>query len=276
MIIPSYAKINLGLKIINKRRDGLHNIESVFLQISLHDSLTFSSSNKFSIISKGISCPTNQNNILFKVIDILKKEYDININVKVLINKNIPIGAGLGGGSSNAAAFLKYLLEVNQIKLSNEKLVKLASQIGSDVPFFLNGGFQLIKGTGDYLQPIETTVFNNKKILLIHPKFHISTKWAYSEVKKHLLTSNNKPKFSALTEKVNWNLFENDFEKFVCTTYPEILKLKKLLKNDGALYSGLSGSGSTVFGLYNDNQSFDNILSLLKDYHTNIAFPIIQ
>jgi len=276
MIIPSYAKINLGLKIINKRPDGLHNIESVFLQISLHDSLTFSSSNKFSIISKGISCPTNQNNILFKVIDILKKEYDININVKVLINKNIPIGAGLGGGSSNAAAFLKYLLEVNQIKLSNEKLVKLASQIGSDVPFFLNGGFQLIKGTGDYLQPIETTVFNNKKILLIHPKFHISTKWAYSEVKKHLLTSNNKPKFSALTEKVNWNLFENDFEKFVCTTYPEILKLKKLLKNDGALYSGLSGSGSTVFGLYNDNQSFDNILSLLKDYHTNIAFPIIQ
>lgn len=276
MIIPSYAKINLGLKIINKRSDGLHNIESVFLQISLHDSLTFSSSNKFSIISKGISCPTNQNNILFKVIDILKKEYDININVKVLINKNIPIGAGLGGGSSNAAAFLKYLLEVNQIKLSNEKLVKLASQIGSDVPFFLNGGFQLIKGTGDYLQPIETTVFNNKKILLIHPKFHISTKWAYSEVKKHLLTSNNKPKFSALTEKVNWNLFENDFEKFVCTTYPEILKLKKLLKNDGALYSGLSGSGSTVFGLYNDNQSFDNILSLLKDYHTNIAFPIIQ
>ena len=276
MIIPSYAKINLGLKIINKRPDGLHNIESVFLQISLHDSLTFSSSNKFSIISKGISCPTNQNNILFKVIDILKKEYDININVKVLINKNIPIGAGLGGGSSNAAAFLKYLLEVNQIKLSNEKLVKLASQIGSDVPFFLKGGFQLIKGTGDHLQPIETTVFNNKKILLIHPKFHISTKWAYSEVKKHLLTSNNKPKFSALTEKVNWNLFENDFEKFVCTTYPEILKLKKLLKNDGALYSGLSGSGSTVFGLYNDNQSFDNILLLLKDYHTNIAFPIIQ
>ena len=276
MIIPSYAKINLGLKIINKRPDGLHNIESVFLQISLHDSLTFSSSNKFSIISKGISCPTNQNNILFKVIDILKKEYDININFKVLINKNIPIGAGLGGGSSNAAVFLKYLLEVNQIKLSNEKLVKLASQIGSDVPFFLNGGFQLIKGTGDYLQPIETTVFNNKKILLIHPKFHISTRWAYSEVKKHLLTSNNKPKFSALTEKVNWNLFENDFEKFVCTTYPEILKLKKLLKNDGALYSGLSGSGSTVFGLYNDNQSFDNILLLLKDYHTNIAFPIIQ
>ena len=276
MIIPSYAKINLGLKIINKRPDGLHNIESVFLQISLHDSLTFSSSNKFSIISKGISCPTNQNNILFKVIDILKKEYDININVKVLINKNIPIGAGLGGGSSNAAAFLKYLLEVNQIKLSNEKLVKLASQIGSDVPFFLKGGFQLIKGIGDHLQPIETRVFNNKKILLIHPKFHISTKWAYSEVKKHLLTSNNKPKFSALTEKVNWNLFENDFEKFVCTTYPEILKLKKLLKNDGALYSGLSGSGSTVFGLYNDNQSFDNILLLLKDYHTNIAFPIIQ
>ena len=276
MIIPSYAKINLGLKIINKRPDGLHNIESFFLQISLHDSLTFSSSNKFSIISKGISCPTNQNNILFKVIDILKKEYDININFKVLINKNIPIGAGLGGGSSNAAAFLKYLLEVNQIKLSNEKLVKLASQIGSDVPFFLNGGFQLIKGTGDYLQPIETTVFNNKKILLIHPKFHISTRWAYSEVKKHLLTSNNKPKFSALTEKVNWNLFENDFEKFVCTTYPEILKLKKLLKNDGALYSGLSGSGSTVFGLYNDNQSFNDILLLLKDYHTNIAFPIIQ
>ena len=91
-----------------------------------------------------------------------------------------------------------------------------------------------------------------------------------------MLTSNNKPKFSALTEKVNWNLFENDFEKFVCTTYPEILKLKKLLKNDGALYSGLSGSGSTVFGLYNDNQSFNDILLLLKDYHTNIAFPIIQ
>ena len=276
MIIPSYAKINLGLKIINKRPDGLHNIESIFLQISLHDRLTISPSNKFSIISKGISCPTNKTNILFKVIDVLKQNYDININFKVLINKNIPIGAGLGGGSSNAAAFLKYLLEVNKIKLSNEKLHKLASKIGSDVPFFINGGSQLVHGTGNRLQQFKKTVFNNKKILLIHPKFNISTKWAYSEVKKHLLTLNNKPKFSALTEKVNWNLFENDFEKFVCKTYPEILKLKKLLKNYGALYSGLSGSGSTVFGLYNDSQSFNEILVLLKDYHTNIAFPIIH
>ena len=119
MIIPSYAKINLGLKIKNKRPDGLHNIESVFLQISLHDSLTFSSSNKFSIISKGISCPTNQNNILFKVIDILKKEYDININVKVLIKifaKLLPITL-----PTTTSYFLYLNIANNDVNISGEE-----------------------------------------------------------------------------------------------------------------------------------------------------------
>ena len=276
MIKKSYAKVNLGLKIVNQRLDGYHNINSIFIQIDLHDILQFIPSHKFKLESEGIHVPVDKANTIFTVVDILCKQYNIDIKHKIIIKKNIPIGAGLGGGSSNAAIALKTLSDLYNLELSMSDLINLAKIIGSDVPFFLQGGIKFIEGKGDVIKNINGTVLNNKKILLVFPKFSVSTPWAYSRVKKDLDTNNNRTKFPPLTENVNWKLFNNDFEKIVCTTYPEILKIKDVLYKEGALYSGLSGSGSTVFGLYNDNISLTKVQTLLSSYHTNIACPIIQ
>ena len=276
VIKKSYAKINLGLKIINKRPDDFHNIKSIFIQISLHDTLQFISNNKFEIVSKGIKTPTNHENIIYKTVSNLEKEFNIQIKHKIILDKKIPIGAGLGGGSSNAAVTLKTLNSIYDLNLNKKKLIEIANSIGSDVPFFIDGGTKYITGKGDIINKINYTALKNKKILLVFPNFNISTKWAYSQIKKHLDTTNKQTKFSPLTESVKWSLFDNDFEKIVCLTYPEILKIKDILYNEGALYSGLSGSGSTVFGIYNDTDKLNKIIKKFSQYHTNISLPILQ
>ena len=272
----SYAKVNLGLKIINQRPDKYHNIYSIFIQINLHDKLYFIPNKKFEIESQGIDTPLGEKNIIFKAVKILNEEFSINIKHKIIIDKNIPIGGGLGGGSSNAATALKVLANLYDLNISYDEYIKLANKLGSDVPFFINGGVKLIEGTGVIIKTINTPALENKKILLVFPKFNISTKWAYSQIKKHLDTTNNKTKFSPLTENVNWGVFNNDFEKIVCLTYPEILEIKDVLYKEGALYSGLSGSGSTMFGIYNDTYSLDKAISLLSEYDTKITFPKLQ
>ncbi|MBI64684.1 MAG: 4-(cytidine 5'-diphospho)-2-C-methyl-D-erythritol kinase [Candidatus Marinimicrobia bacterium] len=276
MIKKSFAKINLGLKIINQREDGYHNIKSIFIQINLNDNLHFLPSEKFNIESTGIKVSTNQSNTVFRAVKLLEKKFNINVQHKIIIDKRIPLGGGLGGGSSNAALALVTIAQLYKLNITNKDLFNLANEIGSDVPFFLYGGAKMVEGTGNIIRNINSSALINKKILLVFPKFNISTKWAYSQVKKHLHHNDNNNKFSPLTKNVKWKLFNNDFEKIVCTTYPEILKIKDILYKQGALYSGLSGSGSTMFGLYNDNISLNKVQALLSAYHTNIAFPIIQ
>ena len=275
MINKSFAKINLGLKVLNQRSDGYHNISSIFIQIDLHDTLHFIPNNKFELISKGIAVPIDNSNTVYKIVEFLSKKFNIEIKHKIIIDKSIPLGSGLGGGSSNAAIAITTLANLYNLKISKQDFIIYTKNIGSDIPFFLEGGIKHITGKGEIINSINTAVFKNKKILLVFPKFNISTKWAYSQVKKHLDSINNQTKFSPLAEIVNWKLFNNDFENIVSRTYPEILKIKDILYKGGALYSGLSGSGSTMFGLYNDTVSLDKVQSLLSEYQTNIAFPII-
>ena len=140
MIKKSYAKVNLGLKIVNQRLDGYHNINSIFIQIDFHDILQFIPSHKFKLESEGIHVPVDKANTIFTVVDILCKQYNIDIKNKIIIKKNIPIGAGLGGGSSNAAIALKTLSDLYNLELSMSDLINLAKMIGSDVPFFFTRG----------------------------------------------------------------------------------------------------------------------------------------
>ena len=275
MIKKSFAKVNLGLKVLNKRSDGYHNINSIFIQIDLHDTLHFIPNNKFQLISKGINVPTDNSNTVYKVVELLCKQFNIDIKHKIIINKNIPVGSGLGGGSSNAATAIKTLSDLYNLKISTQDFINYTKNIGSDIPFFIDGGVKHIMGKGDIINSINPKEFKNKKILLVFPEFHISTKWAYAQIKKHLHSIDNHAKFSPLADNVNWELFSNDFENIVLKTYPEILKIKDILYKEGALYSGLSGSGSTMFGLYNDTVSLDKVKFLLSEYQTNIAFPII-
>ena len=273
--LKSFAKINLGLQVLNKRSDGYHNIDSIFIQIDLHDTLQFIPSNKFELISTGIAVSVDNSNTVYKIVEFLSKKFNIDIKHKIIIDKSIPLGSGLGGGSSNAAIAITTLADLYNLKISSQDFIMYTKNIGSDIPFFLEGGIKHITGKGEIINTINPTVFKNKKILLVFPKFNISTKWAYSQVKKHLDSIDNHTKFSPLAENVNWKLFNNDFENIVSRTYPEILKIKDILYKEGALYSGLSGSGSTMFGLYNDTVSLDKVQSLLSQYQTNIAFPII-
>ena len=272
--IKSPCKVNLGLKILNQRLDGYHNILSIFIQLNLCDILEFSPAKNLSI---NFSNPdiSNKFNTVSSAVEIISSYCNVDITNNIYVKKNIPIGGGLGGGSSNAAYTMIALNKLYELNLSNAVLEKLASKIGADVPFFINGGIKEISKKGDVIKDINYAVLQNKFFVLIMPNFSISTKWAYNKVKKHLHAQRNHHKFPPLEDKVDWALFENDFEHIVCLTYPEILSIKDILYSEGALYSGLSGSGSTMFGIYNDIITAEKAVKNFKKYHTHIASPLI-
>ena len=273
LTIQSPCKINLGLKIINKRDDGYHNISSIFIALDLFDTLKFIPSDRFEIKFLNANIPLQ--NTVSEAVGLISKLYNIDVGYKILIDKKIPIGSGLGGGSSNAAQILKMLNKIYSLKLKNSSLEELGKKIGSDVPFFIRGGIKKISGTGNIIKNINSAAIQAKIFLLVFPEFSVSTKWAYQKIKKHLSSNKINPKFPPLTNKVDWTLFENDFEHIVCLAYPEILDIKSVLYKSGALYSGLSGSGSTMFGIYNDIESAQIATENLYQYQTHIASPII-
>ena len=271
----SYAKVNLGLKIINQRPDKYHNISSIFIQINLHDKLYFIPNKKFEIESQGIKSPLGEKNIVFKVAQILNKEFGINIKHKIIIDKNIPIGSGLGGGSSNAATALKVLANLYDLNISSNDYIKLANQLGSDVPFFINGGLQIAEGKGEQLSPASISL-EDYTILLVCPDFSISTKWAYSFFKNNLPKSFNGNKFRTFQNNIDWLLFENDFEEVIKTTYPEVIEIRGKLEASEALFVSLSGSGSTMFGIFDDFSKANIAQQTLKPYFCHIVQPIIR
>ena len=266
----------MGLKVINKRSDGYHNISSIFVELDLSDTITFIPSNKLKIEFLNADIPLE--NTVSQSIELISKSYNIDLNYKIIIHKNIPIGSGLGGGSSNAAHILKILNQLYSLNIQNSFLERIGSKIGSDVPFFINGGIKKISGKGNIIKDIKSDLIDmikNKVFLLVFPNFSISTKWAYQKIKKHLSSNKINPKFPPLTNKVDWTLFENDFEHIVCLAYPEILDIKSALYKSGALYSSLSGSGSTMFGIYNDIKSAQIAIKNLSEYQTYIASPMV-
>jgi 4-diphosphocytidyl-2-C-methyl-D-erythritol kinase len=150
----------------------------------------------------------------------------------------------------------------------------IALKIGSDVPFFIEGGLKFVYGRGEKIKPHMFSLIDAIYILLVFPKFSIDTSWAYKNIKKKLQYKNYSTKFPPLDSNVKWKLFENDFEDIVGSTYPEIFEIKNILYENGALYSGLSGSGSTMFGVYNDKIALKKTKQLLNHYNTLIVSPI--
>jgi len=270
--LKSYAKVNLGLKILNKRLDNFHNIKSIFIRIDLHDVIEFIPSKKFSFICSNKNIST-KNNTVVSAYNILSQKYNMENKFKIILHKHIPLESGLGGGSSNAATTLLALNKTNNLKLSTKQLINIGKEIGSDVPFFIDGGTKLVTGVGDIINNHCSPIINQLSFLLIFPKFSISTKWAYKNIKNNLHNHLDSDKFPALDEYVDWKLFDNDFEKVVGSAYPEIFEIKEVLLNNGALYSGLSGSGSTMFGIYNNKQFILETQNKLKHYNTLIVSP---
>ena len=272
--VKSNAKINLGLKVLSKRIDGFHNLQSIFIEIDLHDELIFSKSKKFKFSCNIKKIENDKNNTVIKAYNALNTSFTFKKQYHIQLTKNIPFGSGMGGGSSNAACVINTLNQLENLNLTENKLLEISEMIGSDAPFFINGKIQFIEGKGEILKPHAAPIKKKLYILLIIPKFSISTKWAFSKIKKTLDESSRGYKFPALDSNVNWKFFKNDFEEIVGSTYPEIFEIKDALNKNGALYSGLSGSGSTVFGIYNNHELASDANSQFVKYKTILAKPI--
>ena len=272
--LKSKSKVNIGLRIINKRKDGFHNIHTVFQELDFHDILTISK------LSSGCSFSSNvdwlddsSDNLCIKAYNLMNENYDIG-GISIGLNKMIPPGSGLGGGSSNAASIIKAINELYELKASYSDLEKISSQIGADVPFFIRGGVQLGEGLGTKLTQIKKKI--NGFFMLVIPDFQINTSWAYSKSKILLEKPSKAVNFKYQMEKkhVPFELFENDFESIICPSYPEIGVIKDELQAYNACYTSLSGSGSTVYAIFNDKADAKSAeLQLSKSHITFITTP---
>ena len=273
--LVSNAKLNLALSINYKRSDGYHDISSIMQEIDLHDTIDISKNNskKIHIKSKGIPVPEDSTNLCYIAADIFFSEYNIQDRVNITINKKIPVGGGLGGGSSNASTILKGLSQLFSINPKQELLHAISTKIGADVAFFNNGGLQYAQGIGDQLTPLHN-LMNGFYFLIICPQISISTPWAYGAYKKYLENKINESNFVPLSDKLDFSLWSNDFEKVVLSTYPEINEIKNMLKRTNTLFASLSGSGSTMFGVYDSLESVTIARNQFKDFQTYIALPL--
>jgi len=278
VIINSNAKVNIGLKILKERDDGYHNIVTVFQEINLFDIISISKKSKGCDFNSNATWLINdKTNLCVIAYEAMKNKFDID-GVVIDLTKNIPKGSGLGGGSSNAACIMKGIRELYSLNISDKELEEIASQIGADVPFFIRGSIQIGEGIGDRLTPLKINI--SGKYLIIIPDMEIDTSWAYSKFKNDLDSSTLPINFASLSNEKTISLdklkfFENDFESIVVPAYPEIGKIKEALHALGAGFASLSGSGSTVFGIFNDDVSLDKALSYFSPkYKTFIANPL--
>lgn len=262
MVTFPNAKINIGLYITEKRADGFHNLESCFYPVGWSDVLEILPADILSFKSTGIAIPGNpENNLCLKAYQLLKNDFDIP-PVMIHLHKIVPIGAGLGGGSADCAFTLKTLNDLFELHLTTTQLENYARKLGSDCAFFVQNQPQYCVGKGDEFLPI-TLDLSDKYIVLVNPSIHISTAEAYAGVKPQ---TNHVDLTEQLQKPVNeWKeLVSNDFEKHLLVNYPAIAAIKKSLYQYGAAYASMTGSGSTVFGIFNQEVT-------LKDKFENFS-----
>jgi 4-diphosphocytidyl-2-C-methyl-D-erythritol kinase len=251
MITFPCAKINLGLNIISKRDDGYHNLETVFFPVSgLTDILEIVESDVFSFTQTGIHVDSaTEDNLCVKAYRILEKDYGLP-PVSIYLHKVIPLGAGLGGGSSDAAFTLTSLNKIFGLDISHERLKSYAAVLGSDCAFFIDNVPSKASGRGELLEPIEIDI-SGLYLMLATPDIHVSTKEAYANVTPRIPDLSIADIIKLPVEEWKDKL-HNDFEKSIFHLHPTIAGIKEKMYEQGALYSSMSGSGASVFGLFKD------------------------
>lgn len=285
MLIKAPAKINVGLRILSKREDGFHNLETIFYPIRLFDHLeitverTKAGTNSIIIKSEKHSAPLNKNNTCFKAVQSFFKIFNIRefYRIDIILKKKIPIGGGLGGGSSDAAAVIRYLvrffdLNVNDVK---QKLISCALEVGSDVPFFLVQKPCYATGKGEKLRLLNNFILDYD-ILLVNPNIHVSTKTAYESlgISPGYVSE---PVLSSISsfDPDRKELFVNEFEDVVFRKYPVLKSVKETLYAKGAVFASMTGSGAVVYGLFrrSDREKFNEAFNdfLKSGYFTAIA-----
>jgi 4-diphosphocytidyl-2-C-methyl-D-erythritol kinase len=251
VIVFPNAKINLGLNILRKRNDGFHDLETIFYPVLLHDALEIIRSPQkeplVSITTSGIPIPLKGNNLCEQAYSLLKKKFDLP-PVQIHLHKKIPIGAGLGGGSANAAFTLRLLNEKFSLNIPDTGLMELALELGSDCPFFILNKPCIAQGRGEQLVPIELDV-SGYRLVLVNPRIHIDTAWAFSQVTPR---DHNSQLSDIIREPVSeWrHKLVNDFQKPIFVHYPLLAGIANQLYESGALFASMTGTGSTIFAFF--------------------------
>jgi len=269
MLFFPNAKINIGLSVTEKRSDGFHNLETVFYPVLISDILEFTfSENKTSFNNTGlkINIPDKENLVL-KAYNLLKNEFKLP-ELSIHLHKIIPFGAGLGGGSSDAAFMLKVLNEYFNLKLPEKSLIKLAGMLGSDCPFFIKNNPVFAEGTGNIFTEIDLDL-SEYYILIVKPEIAVGTKEAFKNIVPRKPEISVKDIVKLPVEEWKSGL-TNDFEKTVFKLYPEIKKIKDKLYETGAVYAQMSGSGSAVFGIFTKKPE---ITESFSDYFVFLQKP---
>lgn len=254
MKIYALAKINLGLEIVGRRKDGYHELRTLFQALSLADELEFVLRNDGLIKLSGdkSSLSWGKDNLIYQAALALKKTKPGASGVEIKVRKNIPPGYGLGGGSSNAAVTLILLNQLWQLGLSRPELTRIGRQLGADVPFFFYGGLCLGEGRGDLIKPLPD--LNNWFVLLVFPPFSLSTRWVFQHQALPLTSKAKVSKIKQFLKSGRFDVLENELENVVFSRFPQLREIKEAIKTRQAQLSLMTGSGSAVFGLFLDKQ----------------------
>ena len=268
--LPSFSKINLHLQVIGRRADdGFHDLCTVFQTISLHDTMTVSAADEIRMTCGDDAIPADERNLVVRAALKLHERYDVRCGASIHLEKRIPAPGGLGGGSSNAAVALLALRKLWALDIPIEDLHSVAEKLGSDVPFFLYGGTALGMGRGEIVEPIED--FTEKFMLVVTPDVAVATRDAFKRLKARALTKQESKRklqicrFDLESADFKYTAFKNDFEISVFATYPEVERVKSTLLDLGADRAMLSGSGGSVFAVFDKEETRQTAMKALDN-----------
>jgi len=266
--IAAPAKLNLGLAILRKRADGFHDLLSVFHAVSWCDEITLTpASTDISLACNGGDAPEGPDNLVWRAANLVRTRFGTTSGVDIRLTKRIPSGAGLGGGSSDAAATVRGLAELWNIDARATDWIDLCAQLGSDVPFFWHGGTAVVTGRGEFVEPLPAQM--PLTFVVAVPSVKVSTPWAYQQLRQPFPDHSEYERRVTALKHGRINLFDfcrelgNDFQNPVEKEYPEIQRLRQQLAECGAVASLMSGSGSAVFGLFENPERATDALGAL-------------
>jgi 4-diphosphocytidyl-2-C-methyl-D-erythritol kinase len=277
MKIRSFAKINLGLEVIRKRPDGYHDIRTLFQWIGLWDTLEFvpRSDGQISLQGNDESIPWDENNLVFRAARLLRGQAGLKSGLHIVVEKKIPAGRGLAGGSSNAAMTLYALQKIWGLKLSGQELAGLGRQLGADVAYFFTGGLCLGEERGDKITPLSD--LPRLACVLALPPFPVSTAMIYSRLLPSSLTSADKDsKIMRFLEAGEFGFLENRLEETIFSIYPQLKDIKSLFRDQGAELSLVTGSGSAVFGLFPDREKAEKSLKEMRKHSAALLVETVS
>ncbi len=280
ILIDAPAKINLFLQVLNRRKDGFHNINSLFQAVSLFDRLKFQITPESGVSLKIVnnkSLSTGSDNLIVRAYHLIAERFDISSGLKIELTKNIPVAAGLAGGSTDGAATIYACNQLFKLGLSSDQMADLGAELGSDLPFFFGSGQSLVRGRGEMVEKVEIPA--DYHLVLVNPGVAISTAEAYVRLKRDLTFSKepfNLARCATVIELVkSLNNYGNDFEQVCLGQYPELGRVMGELLNHGALLARMSGSGPTLFGIFDKAPDIAQLKNRFSgDWHFCAVRPI--